>query len=66
MREFYLMLFIISSGILLIVKGVNTLDAIYFAILLSSMLFYLYITVQELKKPSNDGSRQKATNDLKN
>lgn len=62
MREFFLMLFIIISGMLLIVKGVNTLDAIYFTILLGSMLFYLYITVQELKMPSNDCNRQKASN----
>ncbi|MCQ9302447.1 MULTISPECIES: hypothetical protein [Mammaliicoccus] len=62
MREFFLMLFIIISGMLLIVKGVNTLDAIYFAILFGSMLFYLYITVQELKKPNVDGNQQKATN----
>ncbi|MGO2095062.1 MAG: hypothetical protein ACTH2V_11420 [Mammaliicoccus sciuri] len=62
MREFVLMMFIISSGLLLIVKGVNTLDAIYFAILFGSMLFYLYVTVQELKKPSNDCNRQKASN----
>ncbi|MDT0704047.1 hypothetical protein RM652_13030 [Mammaliicoccus sciuri] len=52
MREFVLMMFIISSGLLLIAKGVNTVDAIYFAILFSSMLFYLYITVQEIKKPN--------------
>lgn len=57
MREFYLMLLIISSGILLIVKGVNTLDAIYFAILLSSMLFYLYVNIQELKKANTDGNQ---------
>lgn len=62
MREFFLMLFIIISGMLLIVKGVNTLDAIYFAILFGSMLFYLYITVKELKMPSNDCNRQKASN----
>lgn len=62
MIEFVLMMFIISSGLLLIVKGVNTLDAIYFAILFGSMLFYLYVTVQELKKPSNDCNRQKASN----
>lgn len=62
MRGFFLMLFIIISGMLLIVKGVNTLDAIYFAILFSSMLFYLYITVKELKMPSNDCNRQKASN----
>ncbi|MFI3130630.1 hypothetical protein [Mammaliicoccus sciuri] len=62
MREFVLMMFIISSGLLLIVKGVNTLDAIYFAILFGSMLFYLYVTVQELKKPNVDGNQQKASN----
>ncbi|MCJ0956423.1 hypothetical protein [Mammaliicoccus sciuri] len=61
MREFVLMMFIISSGLLLIFKGVNTLDAIYFAILFGSMLFYLYVTVQELKKPNVDGNQQKAT-----
>lgn len=62
MREFVLMMFIISSGLLLIIKGVNTLDAIYFAILFGSMLFYLYVTVQELKKPNVDGNQQKASN----
>ncbi|WP_204185571.1 hypothetical protein [Mammaliicoccus sciuri] len=62
MREFFLMLFIISSGLLLIVKGVDFFSAVYFAILLSSMLIYLYVTVQELKKPNVDGNQQKASN----
>ncbi len=62
MREFFLMLFIISSGLLLIVKGVDFFSAVYFAILLSSMLIYLYVTVQELKKPNVDGNQQKARN----
>ncbi|MEX6015007.1 hypothetical protein [Mammaliicoccus sciuri] len=63
MREFYLMLFIILSGLLLIAKGVDFFSAVYFAILFSSMFFYLYITVQELKKPNVDGNQQKASND---
>jgi len=62
MREFYLMLFIIFSGIILISKGVDFISSVYFAILLSSMLFYLYITVQELKKPNVEGNQQKARN----
>ncbi|MES5812687.1 hypothetical protein ACNF46_002250 [Mammaliicoccus sciuri] len=62
MREFFLMLFIISSGLLLIAKGVDFFSAVYFAILLSSMLIYLYVTVQELKKPNVDGNQQKASN----
>lgn len=62
MREFYLMLLIISSGLLLIAKGVDFFTAVYFAILFSSMLFYLYITLKELKKPNVDGNQQKASN----
>lgn len=62
MREFVLMLFIISSGLLLIAKGVDFISAVYFSILFSSMLFYLYITVQELKKPNVDCNQQKARN----
>lgn len=62
MREFFLMLLIISSGLLLIARGVDFLTAIYFAILLSSMLIYLYLTIQELKKPNVDGNQQKASN----
>ncbi|MEB6201570.1 hypothetical protein MXL97_07040 [Mammaliicoccus fleurettii] len=56
------MLLIISSGLLLIAKGVDFFSAVYFAILFSSMLFYLYITVKELKKPNVDGNQQKASN----
>lgn len=62
MREFVLMMFIISRGLLLIAKGVDFFSAVYFAILFGSMLFYLYITVQELKKPNVDGNQQKASN----
>ncbi|MCJ0919874.1 hypothetical protein [Mammaliicoccus sciuri] len=62
MREFFLMLLIIISGLLLIAKGVDFFTAIYFTILVSSMLIYLYVTVQELKKPNVDGNQQKASN----
>lgn len=62
MREFILMLFIFLSGLLLIAKGVDFISAVYFTILFSSMLFYLYVTVQELKKPNVDGNQQKASN----
>ncbi len=50
MRESFLMLFIISSGLLLIAKGVDTISACYFAVLFSSMTYYLYLNIRELKK----------------
>lgn len=62
MREIGLMYLIIISGILLILKGVDTATAVYFAILFSSMLGYLYVTIQEIKKPNVDGNQQKVGN----
>lgn len=65
MREIGLIYFILLSGAILIYKGVDFVTASYFAVLITGMMAYLYVNILELKKPSNDGSRQKATNDLK-
>lgn len=66
MRELGLIYFILLSGGILLYKGVDFVTASYFAVLIAGMLAYLYVNIMELKRPSNDGSRQKVTNDLKN
>lgn len=63
MRELGLIYFILLSGGILLYKGVNFVTACYFALLITGMLAYLYVNILELKRPSNDGSRQKVTND---
>jgi len=63
MRELGLMYFILLSGGILLYKGVDFVTACYFAVLITGMIAYLYVNILELKRPSNDGSRQKVTND---
>ena len=63
MRELGLIYFILLSGGILLYKGVDFVTACYFAILITGMIAYLYVNILELKRPSNDGSRQKVTND---
>ena len=63
MRELGLIYFILLSGGILLYKGVDFVTACYFAVLITGMIAYLYVNILELKRPSNDGSRQKVTND---
>ncbi|EZX20754.1 hypothetical protein V070_01818 [Staphylococcus aureus C0673] len=64
MREIGLIYFILLSGGILLYKGVDFVTACYFAVLITGMLAYLYVNILELKRPSNDCNRQKATNNL--
>ena len=61
MREIGLIYFILLSGGILLYKGVDFVTACYFALLITGMIAYLYVNILELKRPSNDGSRQKVT-----
>lgn len=61
MREIALIYLTLCNGIILLFIGVSTINACYFALLITVMMAYLYVNILELKKPSNDGSRQKAT-----
>lgn len=66
MRETALIYLTLFNGLILLSIGVSTINVCYFALLITGMLAYLYVNILELKRPSNDGSRQKVTNDLKN
>lgn len=50
MRKTVIIFLIISSGSILIYKGIDTINAIYFSILISGMLCYLYASLLEIKK----------------
>lgn len=50
MREIGLIYLIFFSGLILLSKGVDTISACYFAVLFSSMTYYLYLNIRELKK----------------
>lgn len=41
------------SGSILIYKGVNTINAIYFSILIACSLCYIYATLKLIKKPTS-------------
>lgn len=66
MRKIALIYLTLCNGIILLFIGVSAINACYFSALITVMLAYLYVNIMELKRPSNDGSRQKVTNDLKN
>ncbi|WP_239748541.1 hypothetical protein [Mammaliicoccus sp. A-M2] len=63
MRKTILICFIALCGSTLIYKGINTINAIYFSILISGMLCYLYESLLEIKKPT---SQSLATEEVSN
>lgn len=50
MREIGMIFLIVMSGLLLINNGVDFITGIYFAVLISSMLGYLFVLLSETKK----------------
>ena len=53
MREIGLIYLIFFSGLILLSKGVDTISACYFAVLFSSMTYYLYLNIRELKSQNS-------------
>ncbi|WP_239763047.1 hypothetical protein [Mammaliicoccus sp. I-M35] len=53
MRKTILICLIALCGSTMIYKGINTINAIYFSILISGMLYYLYANLLEIKKPTS-------------
>lgn len=57
MREIGMIFLIVMSGLLLINNGVDFITGIYFAVLISSMLGYLFVLLSEIKKANTDGNQ---------
>lgn len=57
MREIGMIFLIVMSGLLLINNGVDFITGVYFAVLISSMLGYLFVLLSEIKRANTDGNQ---------
>lgn len=56
MREIGMIFLIVMSGLLLINNGVDFITGVYFAVLISSMLGYLFVLLSEIKRANTHGN----------